>query len=102
VWYTVFGGLSGLRNGRWLSDKCSGGEIVARDGRKKRSYTELSEQVMETREALERQYPGLEKGYKVFVCQYRAFLKSYLQFLGVHYETRTDLKPFLSFGRRES
>jgi hypothetical protein len=76
--------------------------MMAKDGRKKRSHAELSEQLIEIREALERQYPGLEKGYKVFVCQYRAFLKSYLQFLGVHYETRTDLKPFLSFGKRES
>ena len=57
---------------------------MARDGRKKRSNTELSEQVMETRKALERQYPGLEKGYEAFLCQYRAFLKSYLQFLGIH------------------
>jgi hypothetical protein len=56
--------------------------MMAKDGRKKRSHAELSEQLIEIREALEQRYPGLGKGYEAFLCQYRAFLKSYLQFLG--------------------
>jgi len=47
-----------------------------------RSYCELGRELRDLREALERQQPGLSKGYKAFHDQYSAFLESYLQFLG--------------------